>query len=534
MTARLHFVVELGDRWRRAGGTHARGSAAVDGEPSAGTALADRAEALSLDAATLLRIDGGFAVVRVTDDELVAAVDRLRTVPLFYAQHDGRLYLSDDAYWVAGQLPPHDFDEVCAAEFLLLGFVTGRDTLHPLVKQLQAGELLVARSDARRVAVSTHRYFTYDHHDYFTQPVDEILELWDATFRRIMERFVASAAGRTIAVPLSGGWDSRLMVLELKRLGYDDVRCFTYGRRGIDEVKIAREVAAQLGYPWEFVEYSVERWRAWHDAPEFARYVRYADGLCSVPHVQDWPAVWELRRAGRMPDDAIFAPGHNGGFLFGENGNLHRMRRPTLAALVHNLERVHYGNWRLDDPRMRARVRERLVGAVDHLAAETPEAATSAWERWEWQERQAKFMCNSVRVYEFWGFDWRLPFWDAEAIEFWERMPLVFRARNRLHRAYVGRASERESVSLPGDDRWKAIRSTFVRDYMPERLKRFLRSLRRLNYRRAHAEHEMGWFGIVELDDFRRLYRGTETINSVLALERLDQLPARARAHRQR
>ena len=322
--------------------------------------LARRLEGLGPDVATLRRIDGGFAVVHASGGSLVAAVDRLRTVPLFYGQHGGQLYLSDDAYWVADQLPPHDLDEVCAAEFLLLGFVTGPDTLHPLVKQLQAGELLVARSDARGVAVSTQRYFTYGHHEYFTQPFDEILDRWDATFRRVMERFAASAAGRTIAVPLSGGWDSRLMVLELKRIGYDNVRCFTYGRPGIDEVKIAREVAAQLGYPWEFVEYSVERWRTWHDAPEFARYVRYADGLCSVPHVQDWPAVWELRRAGRMPDDTIFAPGHNGGFLFGENGNLHRMRRPTLAALVHNLERVHYGNWRLDDPGMRARVRERL------------------------------------------------------------------------------------------------------------------------------------------------------------------------------
>ena len=174
-------------------------------------------------------------------------------------------------------------------------------------------------------------------------------------------------------------------------------------------------------------------------------------------------------------------------------------------------------------------MRERLVGAVDQLAAQTPEAATSAWERWEWQERQAKFMCNSVRVYEFWGFDWRLPFWDAEAIGFWERMPLGFRARNRLHRAYVARASAGESVSVAGVDRWRAIRSTLVRDYMPERRKRFLRSLRRLNYRREHAEHEMGWFGIVELDDFRRLYRGTETINSFLALERLDLLPDLAR-----
>ena len=141
------FHLKLVGGWAAAGGVRLRGSAALNGEPQDASVLARRLEGLGPDAATLRRIDGGFAVVNASGGSLVAAVDRLRTVPLFYGQHGGQLYLSDDAYWVADQLPPHDLDEVCAAEFLLLGFVTGPDTLHPLVKQLQAGELLVARSD---------------------------------------------------------------------------------------------------------------------------------------------------------------------------------------------------------------------------------------------------------------------------------------------------------------------------------------------------------------------------------------------------
>ena len=524
------FHLKLAGGWASAGGLRLRGSAALDGEPQNANVLARRLEGLSVNAATLRRMNGGFAVVSLSEGSLVAAVDRLRTVPLFYGQHGGQLYISDDAHWVADQLPPEPFDDVRSAEFLVLGYVTGPDTLRRDVKQLQAGELLAAEAGPNGVSISTQRYFTYAQGDYFSESFEEVLDRWDVTFRSVMERVVVSAAGRTIAVPLSGGWDSRLILLELKRLGYDRVQCFTYGVRGSSEAEVSRAVAGQLGYPWECVPYSREKWRRWHDAPEFNEYARYADNLCSVPHIQDWPAVWELRRAGRMPDDAIFAPGHNGGFLCSESlGNLHRMPRPTVLDIVRDIERVHYINWRLQDPDLNRRMRARLVEAVGDLGDPTPESAASAFERWEWQERQAKFISNAVRVYEFWGFDWRMPFWDAEALAFWERMPLGYRARERLHRAYLARAAMRERLTAPAADRRRVLRARFMRDCVPERAKRAARDLRRYTYRRNYERHVMGWYGIIDLDSFRRVYRGTETINTFLALERLRQLEQRAR-----
>src|SRR5690606_13164563 len=61
----------------------------------------------------------------------------------------------------------------------------------------------------------------------------------------------------------------------------------------------------------------------------------------------------------------------------------------------------------------------------------TKPSLASAYELWDWQERQAKYIANSVRVYEFYKCDWWLPLWDMEFTEFWRDVPLTLR-RERL------------------------------------------------------------------------------------------------------
>jgi len=75
-----------------------------------------------------------------------------------------------------------------------------------------------------------------------------------------------------------------------------------------------------------------------------------------------------------------------------------------------------------------------VVGPINNC---NPEGGADILECWDWQERQAKFIVNSIRVYEFFGYKWRLPLWDKELIEYWARIPLEKRINRYLYFKYV-------------------------------------------------------------------------------------------------
>ena len=69
------------------------------------------------------------------------------------------------------------------------------------------------------------------------------------------------------------------------------------------------------------------------------------------------------------------------------------------------------------------------------------------YELWDWQERQAKAVVNGQRLYEYFGLDWALPYWDKPLVEFWMRMPLKFRLNQYLHIKYLEMYNYRNAFS---------------------------------------------------------------------------------------
>jgi asparagine synthase (glutamine-hydrolysing) len=63
------------------------------------------------------------------------------------------------------------------------------------------------------------------------------------------------------------------------------------------------------------------------------------------------------------------------------------------------------------------------------------------YELVEYQERQAKFVVSGQRVYEFYGYDWRLPLWDNAYCDFFERMPLSAKINQSLFREVLEEAN---------------------------------------------------------------------------------------------
>lgn len=389
----------------------------------------------------LIQQNGFHAITFRKTGLLFASVDRVRSIPLFYGQSAGVFFLSDDAEWVRQQVGDDSMDNVALEEFLLAGYVTGQDTLYSNVKQLQAGEYLIAEEHNHGVSLQIKRYFRFLHlePDQFNE-TELSVKLKTATNNSI-KRLIDYANGRQIVLPLSGGYDSRLIAVLLKKHDYQNVLCFTYGVPGNKEAEYSRRVAKALGFDWTFVEYSNEVWAREWASPEAHDYRRMAANHVSLPHVQDWAAIKILLERQQIYPDSIVVPGHSGDFVAGSHiPNLvftkkdHSQDDMVRALIADHLSNIPKNGMRISKG---STLESRVLGRVNLPFDGSDVCFANLYETWDWQERQSKYIVNSVRVYDQFNLDWWLPLWDAEFFCFWEGVPLVLRKNRTWFKQWI-------------------------------------------------------------------------------------------------
>lgn len=386
----------------------------------------------------VMDLNGFFALIRRLPSGLVAYVDRVRTIPLFFAGNGSLVFVSDDAEWIRVQVGERQCDPIAVKEFRLTGYVTGADTLYPKVKQVLPGHRLWVGD--RATALRQDSYFRFWHDESGTADVNQLYRRLESAIEEAMSRLVRFADGRQLVVPLSGGYDSRLVAIFLKRTGYKNVLTFSYGFPGNWESERSRRVASALGFEWVFVDYTRSRWRTWATSADFKRYLQVAGNWTSLPHIQDWPAVKVLKESGKVLPDAVFVPGHSGDFI----SSSHVPAQLREASAVSQDEMVRWIIARFYNQVISSRIgRElrrhfapRIVERLGVPEAMSADVASNLFDLWGWREQQAKFILNAVRVYEYWGYNWWCPLWDLDVVRFWQTVPLKVRTAS-FYRDFV-------------------------------------------------------------------------------------------------
>jgi len=494
----------------------------------------------------LRSLNGYFSIINVGENKGWMAVDRIRSFPIFYGKQKDSLFISDVACWVKEQVGDIDMEPISRQEFLLTGFVTGPDTLFENVKQIQAGEVIFFDVDQDSINLRSYRYYDYFHKHFYDTDEDYLLHQFDIVMSDIFNRLITIADGRTILVPLSGGYDSRLIVLMLKRLGYNNVCAFSYGIANNEESLISKYVANKLNIRWEFVEYTNELWNQWYNTNTMKEYFNMAGNLCSLPHIQDWPAVLKLKD--NIIDNAIFVPGisadlNTGGFIekYPSIYEANATREDLLKLiLIYSYELYPFEGISSDVKNI---IKQKILKIIDNK----PYGGTygEKFECWVSTEKVAKFVLNSVRVYEFFGFDWWTPYWDDEFVSFWYNVPHQFRNSQKLYKAYLtkitqelnlfgdidplfrdGALSRKVRAQLASEPLGKIdlgkILKPVAKRILPNRIKKYLRKKANLY---GFKEHPLQTFGI-HGDEYiiKLIMKGAANINSILVVDYIDFL----------
>ena len=378
---------------------------------------------------------GRLAAVRVEEERVVLAVDRLRSWPLFWTVtgrgDDRRLLVADSTEAVLGALDDPVACVPALEELQDAGFVTGPRTFLEDIHQVEQGAVVTVDRSTGRPVQDDYAFFRYTDDEIDDPEIfgGLFLEALDKTMGRLLER----TAGRRLVIPLSGGLDSRLLVAWLRLHGVEDVLTFTYGLPGSREMAVSQSVARSAGYPWHGVEIGrAALLEVWH-SERTAAFLRQASALSALPHVQDWYALCRLMDDGVLQRGDVVLPGHTIVGNMHDEGLLDALpvSRATVARALlrhhHSLRgrahRAERSAWTAP-PVRRALTLGGMTAPTTQPAANAAaqgRAVRSVIEGYNIRERQTKYINNSMRAYEQLGLEWALPMLDVEMWQAWAR-----------------------------------------------------------------------------------------------------------------
>ncbi|KFD40375.1 hypothetical protein AT05_02365 [Schleiferia thermophila str. Yellowstone] len=328
-------------------------------------------------------------------DSIGFSSDIIRAQPLFYGLINNEWFITDNLSAYQKKNESFDIDQTNLEQYIASGFVYGNGTIYKDVYALQAGEVITIKGNE----IHSQRYFEFKPKEtlaifsdinFFTKALDQVFL---SVFKRMLEQ--TPEVNRWI-IPLSGGHDSRIIVNYLHRLDVKNVVCFSYGTPGNEQSEISKKVAETLGYEWHFVEYTEQKWQALHENGKIDAYIEYAFNGVSTPHLQDFLAVYELKEKGLLQEGDVFVPGHTLDFVSGGHLNDLDLSCKTKKDAV---KRVFLRHSRIRD------FSPAPVRTIEGIFENARIKPNQFQEYFNWQERQAKFIVNSIRAYEFFGYE---------------------------------------------------------------------------------------------------------------------------------
>ena len=396
----------------------------------------DGGETYLLD--SLNELNGCFSIVVYNEERIIAVSDRFRSFPILYSIND-EFVITDDCTKLPDFILRTGLDIQAIEEYKAFGYVTGEDTLLKPVKQLMAGQYIIYDIAKHNIQKKYYYEFGYNRNpEIADMRLDEKLAKLDSILIEAGKRMIEYLDGRTAVLSLSGGQDSRLIAIILKRLHYENVITFCFGKRDNVEVEKSKHVADALGFRWIFIEYTSSDWEPILKNADADGYYSYAGNLTSVAHMAAYIAVDNMKNKNLIPADSVFI---NGGRYDAATGSwtsayyiLHSGVR--TSSLISGLFERHAVNSHLSKINQKCiinktiEVKEKFVDCNRAIGEEY---------RWGSSERHAKFIRNTNRVYEYFGYQWFSPLEDKELYDFWQMVDKDDYWKRKLHYQYASK-----------------------------------------------------------------------------------------------
>ena len=386
----------------------------------------------------VIKLKGNFAfIIKKNKNCIIAFVDRIKSVPIFVAKISKNYWLSNSASHLKDKMETIEKCQKSILSMRMAGYCLGRNTLYKNLLQLLPGEICVIKNN--KVSFSNYYSFINTKKRNFkaskTSLSKKLSDLTLDIFQEILNKY-----SEKIVVPLSAGYDSRLIISALHHLNAKNVICFSYGRKNNFESKIAKHIANKLNYKWHFVELSNKKQRKNFRSNFYKEYTKFSDTLCSWSYVQDLFAVRELVESKIINSECIILNGNTGDFISGGHlpslNNKLNSKKDRLNDILNYILKKHFSLWEnYFDNKQKITIKKIILENLPKSLNKLHKLEEyKIYEYVEFLNRQSNYVIQGQRVYDFLNIKWELPLWHDSYLEFWNRVPYKFKLNQELYK----------------------------------------------------------------------------------------------------
>lgn len=369
-------------------------------------------------------LNGNFTAVVFYKEKTYLITDKFKTYPLLYTKEDTNWIVTDQAKVILSEKKNKIFDETNVAKFLAITYLDDDKTILKDVYMVSSGTYVIIDEKSKTSQSTIYHQHIYSKNELKPEEIiKQGVDVADRAFKRIFE----SIGDRRIVIPLSGGYDSRWIACMCKRFNITNVLCYTYGVKDSWEVAISEKVAKQLGYEWYYVEFTPQEQVDLLKSSGYEDYCLFANNLNTLPHRQDYLAIEHLVQNNIINSNDVIFPGHSGDVFNGGHTPFKLLNKnQTIAQLLF----YSYGK-----PNLKRKYSEAVLDSYSNefktlKSKKDINRACDLHNNWNIQNRQSNYIINSVRIYEYFNLDWRIPLWEDELAEFW--LSIQWKYKNTL------------------------------------------------------------------------------------------------------
>jgi asparagine synthase (glutamine-hydrolysing) len=386
----------------------------------------------------LSQIRGHYSFVIHRNNMLVAVVDKVCSIPLFYKETSDTIIISNNAGIIKKHLCNNlDIDNSSILEISMSGYTLGRKTLYSSMYQIMAGEYMHIHDDSR---IERRYYHTYSPWKVNTRTKSSLKNELTNVLLDVMDKVASTTKNKKIIVPLSAGYDSRLIVSGLKQVGVEDVLCISYGRENSFEVLAAHDIAKKLGYEFKHIHYDSDYIRNFYNSDEYSEFKKHFNRYNSVEFLQDMSAISFMTANSEIDKDSVIVNGMSGDYISGAHTlDIFSKIEPEFDVAITEYIHKHYNLWAslLNNNNKKA-IADNILMFLRYRIPDFENFDKSnvyaIFEALEYYGRQSKFVIKGQEVYDYYGYDWRLPLWDSTFVDFWEGVPLNYKLSQKLYK----------------------------------------------------------------------------------------------------